>query len=315
MLKNRMTRFRAYQLETAGSLFSYFDGTRFTLIEARLTEKSEPNVLSELHACGKSTIDSLHITSWDQDHCSPKQLERILDVLTPKVIEYPGYPPHTQSGNDSLTLITQYELRRKHKNPRIIQVTPGYIKSLRPAESYGYNDVFHHPKFLDPESSNNNSTVKHFRTGSFNVLSLGDVESEQIASGLRRSATLKRETDIMILAHHGADNGFTSSSFVRHVQPQVAITSSNYGNQFDHPRQEIRELLYKQDVRLYTTKTGDVVVLSEHPHIGKFTVFNLKAGSTAISSSETFTAKKFDLLRHNDDTIRQVTKSRPFRGL
>lgn len=315
MLKNKISRFRAYQLETAGSLFSYYDGVRFTLIEARLTEKSEPNVLRELQACGKSKIDSLHITSWDQDHCSPKQLERILDLLKPSVIEYPGYLPHTQSGEDSLKLIKHYELAQKHKNLRIIPVTPGYIKSLKPAESYGYNDVFHHPKFLDPESSNNNSTVKHFRSGSFNVLSLGDVESEQIASGLRRSPTLRRETDIMILAHHGADNGFTTSSFVRHVQPRVAIASSNYGNQFDHPRQEIRELLYKHDVRLYTTKTGDVVVVSEHPHIGNFTVYNLKAGSTAVSSAETFTAKKFDLLRHNDDTIRQVTKGRPFRGL
>jgi competence protein ComEC len=42
----------------------------------------------------------------------------------------------------------------------------------------------------------------------------------------------------MILAHHGADNGFTTKSFLAHIDPALAICSSDY----DNPREEIREL-------------------------------------------------------------------------
>lgn len=42
------------------------------------------------------------------------------------------------------------------------------------------------PKEIDANNANNNSTVKQFRSGSFNVLSLGDVESTNISSYLRR---------------------------------------------------------------------------------------------------------------------------------
>jgi competence protein ComEC len=68
-LRSTSTRFRAYQLGTTGSSFSYFDGYFFTLIEARLTYISVNSLIDELQICGKDSIDILHITSWDEDHC------------------------------------------------------------------------------------------------------------------------------------------------------------------------------------------------------------------------------------------------------
>ena len=74
------TRFRAYQLGSAGSFFSYYAAGKFTLIEARVGDVSRPNLVAELEACGKETIDTLHITSWDQDHCAVGSLQEILDM-------------------------------------------------------------------------------------------------------------------------------------------------------------------------------------------------------------------------------------------
>lgn len=91
----KFTRFRAYQLGMIGSLFSYFDGNNFTLIEANLGEISESSLVVELAKCGEKTIDTLHITSWDNDHCKPESLKKILDFLTPSIIEIPGYQPDT----------------------------------------------------------------------------------------------------------------------------------------------------------------------------------------------------------------------------
>ena len=72
------------------------------------------------------------------------------------------------------------------------------------------------------------------------------MKSSNISTRLSRCRILARETDVMILAHHGADNGFTTKSFLRHLEPRLAICSSDYANQYDHPKQEIRDLLYEE---------------------------------------------------------------------
>ena len=307
--QSKTTRFRAYQLGTAGSSFSYFDGAHFTLIEARLTDDNAESISLELGACGVSAIYTLHITSWDLDHCSPGQLQQILDQYKPYKIEYPGYDPHTAAGKESLKIIRRYR-RPTGRAPRLVQITPAYIKSLDPAERYGYDNILYHPKWLDPDSTNNNSTVKQFRSGSFNVLSLGDVESTHISAGMRRQRTVNQETDIMLLAHHGADNGFTTSGFLKATRPTIAIATADYANQFEHPKPQIRERLHKNNIKLFTTKTGDVVVHSLPPHTGRYRIINLRAGSTEISSEYESIAKKHRYLTQNADTLRDRYRAR-----
>lgn len=305
-IKIKKTRFRAYQLGNAGSSFSYFNGSTFTLIEARYNDVNRTSIKQELSLCSIKGIDNLHITSWDVDHCSPSQLEELLAEFSPKRIEYPGYEPHTDSGKESLKIIFTYERRgtKAKANRKIISITPEYISSLDEAENYGYRDTLYHPRSIDKDNSNNNSTVKHFRSGSFNVLSLGDVESNNIAAGLRRQRTINKETDVMILAHHGASNGFTTSSFIRTVRPTVAIASADYANKFAHPKQEIRDLLHKHQVKLFTTKTGDIVIFSTGNHKGNYRLVNLKAGGSEVSSQYDFYAKKSRFLKNSIDTIR-----------
>lgn len=132
------------------------------------------------------------------------------------------------------------------------------------------------------------------------------MEDHDISARLRRDKFLTREVDVMILAHHGADNGFTNKPFLQRVEPKLVICSSNYDNQYDHPTQEIRDLLFEQGIRLLTTKTGDVVIKSIGNHDGQFRAINLIADSTKVSSQYDFTSKKAKLLSNNADTIRQL---------
>ena len=226
-LRASNTRFRAYQLESAGSSFSYFSGGKFTLIEGRYSGENQASIQHEMKICGVGKLNTLHITSWDQDHCSPKQLQKILEELQPDKIQYPGYSPHTECGSESLAIIKAHKKRIAQST--VISITPDYIRSLDNASSYGYRDILYWPKEIDTENANNNSTVKQFRSGCFNVLSLGDVESTQISSYLRRTRSINSEVDVMIMAHHGADNGFTTSAFLKIVSPTLAIATSNYG--------------------------------------------------------------------------------------
>jgi competence protein ComEC len=92
-MKPSVTRFRAYRLGCAGSSFSYFAHGRFTLIEARLNETNVKSVRAEMDSCAVETIQCLHITSWDSDHCSLSELPVLLRTLRPTNIECPGYVP------------------------------------------------------------------------------------------------------------------------------------------------------------------------------------------------------------------------------
>jgi len=252
--------------------------------------------------------DTLHITSWDADHCAASELEELLELAMPDRIEAPGYDPHCDHAEKAAELIRTYRDRhRKSNRPVTLEyVTPEFIEGLGSAGRLAFKNIFYHPRWIDEASNNNNSTVKFFRRGSFNVLSLGDVESADISARLRRSPTLCRETDVMILAHHGADNGFTNKNFLKHLEPSLAICSADYDNKHDHPDDVIRELLHERGIALMTTKTGDVVVKSIDDHSGLYSAINYIKGSTEVSSKLEFRAKKAKLLTYNDDTLREL---------
>ena len=151
-----------------------------------------------------------------------------------------------------------------------------------------YSTIIYNP--IDSEGNHNdNSIAALFRAGRFTVLSLGDCESEHIAKIIQTCSMAANETDILILAHHGADNGFTTDEFIKAVKPSIAICSSNYDNQYEHPREEVRQILYDNGVRLFTTKTGDVIV--ECNEDNKVHVKNLVSDNTKINSSYTFTPR------------------------
>jgi competence protein ComEC len=308
-MKSIVTRFRAYHLGSPGSSFSYFADGHFTMIEGRLTDESRAQVEYEMtNRCKVEYADVLHITSWDADHCNKNELPELLNLIRPRRIECPGYDPNKEYGHgeECLEIIGEYLSRRRNTGdvPVVEHITPRYINSLEPASAKAFHNTFYNP-FHISENANDNSTVKLFRRGSFNVLSLGDVESPMIGARLRRSRILCSETDVMILAHHGADNGFTTKKFLTHIGPNVAVCSSDYDNQYDHPRDEIKELLHEQGIWLKTTKTGDVIIRSTGDHIGAYEVINLIEKSSKVSSTRSFYSKKSGILDTNGDTLRQ----------
>lgn len=314
-LKPINTRFRAYQLGEPGSSFSYFADGHFTLIEAKLTDQSCKSLAEELRACGKTSIDTLHITSWDQDHCDFKELQQILSILKPKKIEYPGYDHDSGNAKSCRQEILRYqEARRKAALSMVARrIDPPYVKSLEDAKGFGYNDIIYHPKELF-SGSNDNSTVKLYRGGMFNVASLGDVEHPNIGSLLRRCRTFKAEVDVLILAHHGSNNDVNSKKFFQAIKPTIAVCSSDYDNQYGHPHDDVRAALHEAGVRIFTTKTGDVLVESVPNHRKEYQITNYKSNSTDISSTGRYVSKKFHLLNANADTIRNRLNP-GFKGL
>jgi competence protein ComEC len=279
------TRFRAYQLGTRGSSFSYTVGRHITLIEARYNEVNKENVKSEMKRIGESRIDCLHITSWDEDHCNYNELMQLLIDLSPRRVDYPWYQPDTSNGLKSKALIEHYLNEAKCNGSAI---SPEYINGLEEAELLKYNDILYNPVSAS-DKHNDNSVVQLFRQGRFTVLSLGDCESPDIAERIMYSTIASKEVDVLILAHHGADNGFTTKEFIERINPRVAICSSNYDNQFEHPKPEIRKILYDAYVPLYTTKTGDIIIDCPSGDVAR--VYNFISNNEVLNSSRSFKTK------------------------
>lgn len=315
-LKSIETRFRAYRLDTAGSSFSYYADGRFTLMEARLNDVSRPSLAAEMRVCSKACIDTLHITSWDADHCNFSELNEILQTLKPWKIEYPGYPPHTATGLECLKAIGQYRIAQEkaRRNVQIVRIDPPYIESLSSNEGPNYEHILYHPKMLCENCPNDNSTVKMFRTGMFNVASLGDIEHGNLSSMLRRTRSFKHEVDILILAHHGSDSPVNSKTFFETVKPSVAICSNDHANRYGHPHPNVRNRLSDLDIRLFTTKRGDVLIRSLPNHRKEFEVINYQGNNTEICDHEIYVSKKFKLLTQNPDTRRNF-RHPGFKGL
>lgn len=255
------TRFRAYQLGEEGSSFSLMVDNHFTLIEAKLNDVNSSSIVEELKILGRTNIDVLHITSWDTDHCDEYSLQLILKYLTPAQIEYPPYEPVSGTGKNCLQLIDNYKYGDKVK----INTWSVYNSEQHANKLVGRDILFNPIRIV--EKHNDNSIAKLFRIGSFQILSLGDCEAEEICERLQENEILQGEVDVLILAHHGSENSICTKDFLEKISPRVAICSSNYDNKYEHPHKTIRNSLNNLQITYFTTKSGDIIIES----VDKFT--------------------------------------------
>lgn len=278
------TRFRAYQLGEKGASFSLSVDKQFTLIEARYNEVNKLHIKWEMKLLGISTIGLLHITSWDEDHCKLSELNNILTDLKPSRIECPAYKPHTENGKRCLTKI-------QSSGAEVIRVYPYVVKNQSFNRLKG-EDLFYGPLDINEEiESNDKSIIKLFRVGSFQILSLGDCENAEIAKYLISKEIICNEVDILILAHHGANNGFTSTEFLIAVNPLIAICACDWGNQYDHPDASVRSMLSNLSIPLLTTKAGDIIAQSIDKH--SFKIANYISNNEKKDSVRTFKNKTY----------------------
>lgn len=162
---------------------------------------------------------------------------------------------------------------------------------------------------LDALDAYNQKLVKKIAVRGISVKGLAGTNAY-----LRRCKIFKREVDVLLLAHHGADCPTNSKTFFEIVRPRIAICCSQFDNQFEHPKPDVRQRLFDLNIPIMTTKTGDVLIRSLSPHSHKFRATNLIANSTKVSSELDFTARKSHWLSMNADTLRNLYRP-GFKGL
>lgn len=239
----------------------------------------------------KKTIDHLYISSWDQDYCSAAELEAILKDLKPSQILYPGYLPNREKANqvDSMSLIDKYlgpPTPKKYKG--------NYIGWQ--AQSWGYSN-FTYSHGLKFDNPNDNSVIHMWRTGNFNVLSLGDLESSELVSKLTDNDFLK-EVDVLILPHHGSSKEFTTKELLEALAPRLCLALVDRNNQYGHPDPTVEQRA-REHSRYISTKDGDIIIETTGSYNTNFKVYNYISSGNKLESIEGFESKKYVKYYHS----------------
>ena len=291
MEKNKIiTKFRAFQLDSPGSLFSYWKKSGYTLIEARLPKNGIEVLIEDLRFHNKDHIDILHITSWDDDHCDFDSLTQIMNKLRPNIIQIPSYDPSSETGIACQKLIMKYDDIHQNFVANIVKYDKKKIDSLNSGTSLGTNNIVYHSLY-NVEKKNDMSQIRLFRSEGFNVLSLGDCESEEITNNLISDSFIQREVDVIILPHHGSENSMLTSEFLKSCTPSLSVCSSNYDNEYDHPRPKIIQMLSSNNVKSMTTKRGGIIIIQQEDSLQAM-AFNFSSNNEKIEEKFSFTTKR-----------------------
>jgi competence protein ComEC len=126
-----------------------------------------------------------------------------------------------------------------------------------------------------PGDNNDGSCVLQIMTAQVTVLLAGDVSAVRERELIRYWGTTLR-ADILVLAHHGSHTS-TAASFLKWVDPTVAVVSAGRANRFSHPRASVLQRLEARGVRVLNTAIDGGVMVTSAPH--SLTVGGLRDGN------------------------------------
>jgi hypothetical protein len=110
-----------------------------------------------------------------------------------------------------------------------------------------------------PINANENGAV--FKTeGERSALFMGDVQNDShhyaeswlIQQHDDPENDIDLDADVLFIGHHGSDNA-TSKEFLDRVDPEIAVISSDFAEEYNHPHDEVLKNLYEQDGDVYWT--------------------------------------------------------------
>ncbi|MNS75983.1 hypothetical protein D3C72_1095150 [compost metagenome] len=217
-------------------------------------------------------------------------LTQIMNQFRPNRIEIPGYDPKTDTGIACKRLIMKYDdIHQKFVN-NVTIYNEQTINTLSPATAWGVGNILYRSLFK-VDNCNDMSQIRLFRSLGFNVLSLGDCESQEITKKMMfKGSFLENEVDIIILPHHGSENSMLTPEFLDFCKPILSICSSNYDNEYSHPRPSVIQMLNNKSIKSITTKTSDIIVIKKNNEDTQ--VYNYVSNNKKLEGIYTFKTKR-----------------------
>ncbi|MGA7410929.1 MAG: ComEC/Rec2 family competence protein [Bryobacteraceae bacterium] len=199
-------------------------------------------------------LDYVVLTHGHSDHMAG--LPAVMDNFRPKEL-WTGAEPNTaawqaveqHAARDGVRTL---QLRRQVKP---FWIDGAEVRVLAPSTEYQPG----------PDAHNNDSLVLEIRFGQRSVFLAGDaelaVEGEMLADGLVRPVTLLK------VGHHGSKTS-SSEEFLSALNPQFALISAGYKNQFHHPHPSVIARLANHRVTvLRTDEHGLITFRTDGEHV------------------------------------------------
>jgi len=197
------------------------------------------------------TIDLIILTHPEADHLSG--LNEVLKRYKVENILWTGIVRDTAEYKEWLKLINEEKAKIfLAKAGQKISTRNVFLELLFPFENLEGKEF---------KDSNNTSIVGKLVFGDISFLFTGDiykeVEKELIDGGV------DVDSDILKISHHGSKTS-TSEEFLKEVSPEIAVISVGKNNSYNHPHQEVLEVLSKYGINvLRTDEQGDIKIISD----------------------------------------------------
>jgi competence protein ComEC len=240
------------------------DGEDFTiLIDAgNWTGDEVVQYLKEQHV---SQIDIAVGTHPDADHIG--QLDQVINTFNVGEVWLSGNTNPSQTFQRLLKAIDSQAV--DYYEPRMgdqFEVGPLKIDVL-------------YPKTIS-EHDNEESISLKLTYGDVRFILTGDATTEDELKMLQSGIDMK--ADILKLGHHGSSTS-THPTFLREVNPDVAIYSAGLNNTYGHPHEEVVNLVQNSKIKLYGTDVHGTVMVETN---GKdYKVLTKKDGTITPSNS------------------------------
>jgi competence protein ComEC len=150
-------------------------------------------------------------------------------------------------------------LQSEYQITEIMGVTDGYTACQYPKQ-WQWDQVqfeIYSPLELIPYLANNSSCVLKVSSMYGSILLTGDIE-EPVEYRLINKFPTQIKSDVLLIPHHGSKTS-SSLSFIQQVNPKVAINSSGFMNQFNHPHPKIKQQYINQNIEFYDTQDKGMI--------------------------------------------------------
>ncbi len=202
-------------------------------------------VVNYLKSQGVHSLDLVIGTHPHADHIGG--LINVMEALPVKEVIDPGVAHTTKTFEDYLTLIDRKD----------IPFTEGRAGMSRDLGGGAKMQILH-PSSPSSSHLNNASIVVRITFDQVSFMLTGDVEATAESRILGRGYTLT--STVLKVGHHGSSTS-TTSSFLRAVNPGVAVIMCGSNNRYGHPHEETLANLSAAGVDIYRTdKQGTIIV-------------------------------------------------------
>ncbi|NFG41945.1 MBL fold metallo-hydrolase [Clostridium botulinum] len=114
------------------------------------------------------------------------------------------------------------------------------------------------------DNINNYSPVIKIQYGDTSFLFTGDAEKE-VENEILLDSNNNIRSDVIKIGHHGSSTS-SSKSFIKKVNPSIAIISVGTDNKFNHPNKSTIDCLTKSNIKIYQTNKENTIILSSDGH-------------------------------------------------